>query len=352
MAINTTANTSRLDFLKYDRTVGLAAMQGRGYYYPVDVAIRDDGRLYVLSRSHDGDTSGVRVTICDLDHEYYGVFGSVGEGDGEFIWATAIALDRAGRVYVADEYTQRITVFDSSGDYLFKWGTPGSGPGELNRPSGMAFDGNEDLWLVDHLNNRVQKFTKDGRFLLSFGVEGAADGQFNLPWGITVAPNGELYVADWRNDRIQKFTPDGRFLAKFGESGDGNGQFYRPSGVAVDGEGYVYVADWGNERVQVLDSEGGFVTKLRGEATLSKWGEEFLRSSADEGAARSESDLEPDVSAVARDAHEESSHIEKYFWGPVSVRLDKDGRLYVVDRNRHRLQVYERGSSGRGSPVT
>jgi len=40
--------------------------------------------------------------------------------------------------------------------------------------------------------------------------------------------------------------------------------------------------------------------------------------------------------------HEESSHIEKLFWSPVSVKLDKDGLLYVTETGRHRIQVYGR----------
>ena len=45
------------------------------------------------------------------------------------------------------------------------------------------------------------------------------------------------------------------------------------------------------------------------------------------------------------DPHEESSHIEKYFWGPSSVILDDD-HLYVVDSTRHRVQVFDVQTSG------
>ena len=337
-----TTSAAGVDFLAYDRTLGVAAMQDRGFYYPVDIAIADDGRIYGLSRSHEGDPRGVRITILDLESEFYGVFGSVGEGDGQFTWATAIVLDREAQVYVSDEYTHRISVFDASGKFLSKWGTHGPAPGEIDGPSGMAFDGDDNLFIVDHQNNRVQKFTKDGGFLLGLGSEGSGDGQLNLPWGVTVAASGDVYVADWRNDRIQRFSPAGEFVAKYGGSGDGDGQFNRPSGVAVDGEGYIYVADWGNERVQVLDPEGGFVMKLRGQATTSKWAEEFLHANVDEAAARSRSELESAINMRGRGPHEESSHIEKYFWAPVSVKLDRAGRLYVTDRNRHRIQVFRR----------
>ena len=333
----------RVDFLKYDRTIGLSTMQGRGFYYPSDTHIAPDGTMYVVSRSLEADIRGVRVTVTNLDSDYFGTFGTHGEGDGQYIWPNAITADSRGRLYVSDELNQRITVSEPSGEFLAKWGEHGSGPGELDGPSGLAFDGEDNLYVADHQNHRVQKFTPDGRFLLSFGSHGADDGQFDLPWGVTMSAKGEVYVADWGNDRIQRFSPDGEFLAKYGRSGRGDGQFVRPAGVAVDGEGYIHVADWGNERVQVLDPEGAFLTTLRGEATLSKWAEEYFSVNTEEAEARSKSDLEPDMEFFVDDPHEVSSHIEKYFWAPVSIKLDRAGRVYVTESNRHRIQVYQRG---------
>ena len=341
--MSTSDTRLRADFLKYSDTIGLATMEGRGFYYPSDVAIGGNGRLYVVSRSPDAFPRGVRVTVTNLDHEYFGTFGSFGEGDGQFIWPTSITVDSHGLVYLSDEDTHRITVYDPSGEFLSRWGVHGSAPGEINGPSGIAFDGEDNLYVVDQFNNRIQKFTKDGRYLFSFGSAGDGDGQFNLPWGMTVAPNGDAYVADWRNGRIQRFSPDGEFLARYGSEGQGDGEFRRPSGVAVDREGYVYVADWGNERIQVLDPEGGFVMKLRGEATLSKWAREYFSGQVQEAEARARSNLEPVPEPSIEDPHDESSRIEKYFWGPVSVKLDSADRLYVVDSNRHRVQVYRRG---------
>ena len=334
----------RADFLKYSHTIGLSVMEGRGFYYPSDTAIGQDGRLYVLNHGYEADSRGVRITVCDLDSQYYGSFSSYGKDDGQFVWPTAIALDLLGRIYVSDEYTHRITQLDSSGGFLAKWGVHGSGPGELDAPSGLAFDGEDNLYVVDQRNNRVQKFTRDGDLLSSFGTYGTGDGQFNIPWGITVDVGGDVYVADWRNDRVQRFSPHGEFLVSYGSPGRGDGQFRRPSSAAVDQEGYIYVADWGNERVQVLDPEGGFVVTLRGEATLSKWAEEFLSANVEEAEARARADLEPQMEFFIDDPHEESSHIEKLFWAPVSVKLDGAGRLYVTETNRHRVQIYERGS--------
>ena len=333
-------STSTPFTLKYGLTLGLASMEGRGFSNPVGLAISGDDRVYVASRANPLQPEGVRVGICDLDSEYFGDFGSYGSGDGQFVWPTALAFDSHDRLYLADEHNHRITVFDKSGTYLSSWGVRGADDGQLNAPSGLAFDAQDNLYVVDHLNHRVQLFTGDGDWILSFGGQGREDGQLDLPWGITVDRHGHVYVADWGNDRIQVFTPEGEFLASFGETGRGDGQFSRPAGVAVDPEGHIYVADWGNERVQLFGPDRSFSQKLRGEATLSKWAEAFYDANPDEREARERANLMPELSADVDTPYEESARIESYFWGPVSVKLDRHGRLYVAETNRHRVQVY------------
>ena len=336
--------TSVKPFLKYSFTIGMTTMEGRGFYYPTDAVLGSNGRIYVPNRSMPlAKSRTVRICVCDVDGGHYGTFGYRGEDDGEFMWHSCGAEDSDGLLYFSDEGLHRINIFDPSGEFVSKWGVLGSGEGELDSPSGLAFDGEDNLYVSDTYNNRIQKFTKNGRFLVSFGLEGGQDGQLKLPWGLALGDGGDVYLSDWGNDRIQKFSPDGRFLASYGSSGRGDGQFHRPAGVAVDDDGYIYVADWGNERVQVLDPDGGFVITLRGESTLSVWAENFLAVNSEEGQARARANLEPDMEFFNDDPYEESSHIEKYFWAPISVKLDNAGRLYVTDSNRHRIQVYERG---------
>ena len=324
--------------LRYGLTLGLTSLDGRGFSNPVDLAFSSDDRIYALSRTSPLHASAIRVGILDLDSEYYGDFGSYGSGEGQFVWPTAIAFDSRDRLFLADEHNQRITIFDKSGKYLENWGVQGAADGEINGPSGLAFDSEDCLYVVDHLNHRVQKFTADGEWMLGWGRQGDAEGELDLPWGVAVAPDGNVYVADWRNDRVQKFTPDGQFLATFGDSGEG--RLSRPSSVAVDDCGRVYVADWGNERVRVFDADGGLIQSLRGEATLSKWAEQFMDANRDQAVARAASDLDPPLAPDVDTPYGESARIERYFWGPVSVKLDREGRLYVTEANRHRVQVY------------
>ena len=331
--------------LEYWQTIGIVAMEGRGFEYPTDTVAARNGRLYVPNRSRDFGERGVRVTIFDLDSEYYGTFGYLGEGDGQLISPTCAAESGQGHICVADDYTHRITAFDYDGGFITNWGTHGAAEGELNGPSGIAFDSDDNIYVADTHNSRIQKFTSSGTFLRAFGSPGSSEGQFRLPWGLTVAPNGNLYVADWGNDRIQRFSPEGEFVASYGASGRGDGQLRRPSGVAVDESGRIYVSDWGNERVQVLDSDGAPLQVLRGEATLSRWASGFMETNREEAAARATANLSPDLPDVyGDDPHTQSAHVESLFWAPVSVKLDAAGRVYVTEANRHRIQIYLRKS--------
>jgi len=324
--------------LRYVKTIGVYnnSEAGRGFANPVDLVVSRDGRIFVLNRG-----KYCRVGVCNLDEEYLYEFGSLGDDDGQFRLGSAIALDNQENLYIADEAHNRINVFDSSGIFLRKWGKPGSGDGQFNGPSGLAFDSEGNVYVVDQHNHRVQRFTQEGHYLGQWGKHGNGDGQFNLPWGITLDSEGNVYVADWRNDRVQKFSPDGRFVAKFGESGNGDSQLHRPSSVAVDSVGYIYVADWGNERVQVMGSDGTVLLGLRGQATLSAWAKEFLDANVDEKAPREKANLVPQLPSHLDTPYLISAQTEPYFWGP-AVNLDVEGRLYVTEASRHRIQVYQR----------
>ena len=340
------AEMSKRDGCQYSHTIGVYAMGGRGFLNPVDVAPARDGVLYVLNRSDEETADRMtykRVTVCTVDEEYIGEFSTGGTEDGQLMWPVSIALDRDENIYISDEALHRVSIFNKQGQFLDKWGVKGRGDGEFDRPAGLAFDENDNLLVVDSLNHRVQRYTKDGRLLGGWGRMGKRDGEFNLPWGIGVDRAGNVYVADWRNDRIQKFDSDGNHLASWGAPGQGDGEFHRPSSVAIDQEGNAYIADWGNERVQVLGPDGSFRAKFLGEAGLSKWGEEYFVSNQQELEEREKADLEPELDPPPVDfLRDRSAAVEKLFWGPVSVKLDSEGRIYVVDSCRHRIQVYRK----------
>ena len=120
--------------LQYSHTIGRAEFSGPGFRVPVGVARGEGDRLYVLSRAYENRPDGKRVTICTVGEEYISEFGrgvspeqaEAAAPDGRFFWPTSIALDKAGNVYVSDEWYNRISIFTEDGDWVGKWGTPGA----------------------------------------------------------------------------------------------------------------------------------------------------------------------------------------------------------------------------------
>ena len=90
-------------FLKYSFTVGISAMESRGFYYPTDAVLGRNGRIYVPNRSIPVVVRGIRICVCDVDGGYYGTFGFRGEGDGQFMWPSSGAVDSEGLLYFSDE---------------------------------------------------------------------------------------------------------------------------------------------------------------------------------------------------------------------------------------------------------
>ena len=328
MTTQTQQPSSIRGLYRYDDVIGLLSAGGPGFSNPVAVAIGPDDLLYVASRGNPNQPDAVRITRCTKDGDYVDQFGRLGEGEGEFVWVTGIAFNGRGELFLADEHTHRISAFDAEGRFLYSFGQRGSADGQLDRPSGIAFDLNDDLYVVDALNHRIQKLTARGRFLAKWGTQGSGEGHFNMPWGIAVDPHADVYVTDWRNDRVQKFGRDGRFLMAFGRSGSGDGELNRPNGIAVDADRDVYVCDWMNDRVQVLNSEGAYKDTLTGHSGVSKWARSYLDANpeVEEKLNRATQNIEPKMR----------------FYRPVSVQVDEEGRVYVVDCYRHRVQIYRK----------
>ena len=251
-----------------------------------------------------------------------------------------MCFDSKDRLYVTDELNNRITVFNSSGKYLFSWGIYGSGIGEIDGPAGITIDNHDNVYIADQNNHRVQKFTSDGQFITSWGGFGCGNGELNMPWGICADSKGDIYVADWRNNRVQQFTNNGDFKSCYGDNLKNGINLNRPSSVAVDDSGILYIADWGNHKVKILNRDGDLISVLDGEATLSKWAKEWYDKSPDQLQSREKANLIPELPSQFSTPYQKSAQTEPYFWGPVSVKIDANKRLYVVESLRHRIQVF------------
>ena len=324
--------------LKYVTNVGFCAdFGGRGFQLPSSMAIRDDGVIFVVSRGKSSTKGSNGIQMVTKDHDFLGQIGTYGAGLGGMMWPTSVVLDSAENLYLSDEYFNKVTKFDREGNPISEWGRKGSGDGEFNQPSGLLIRG-KVMYVVDSRNNRVQMYTLDGDFIGQWGSAGEGNGEFNLPWGICDDSEGNIYIADWRNDRVQKFDAQGTHILTI--AGGANSVLDRPADVAVDSSGTLFVADWGSQRLIVLDQMGNVLETKRGEADLNPWSVEYLASQDDERNARES--YVPVYQPDTGDPSEISARMEPYLWDPVSVELDEDGRVYVLETGRHRFQIFER----------
>lgn len=200
-----------------------------------------DGRLVVA------DTHYHRVVVFDHEGVVLNIFGTEGEGPGEFIYPVAVAEDDRERLYVC-EYggNDRVQIFDRDGRYLSEFGTFGTGPGQFQRPSGIVWrDGR--LYIADAFNNRIHVCDTDGRPIDFTEPRFAAD--LHYPYDIAVGPTGDFYVVEYGAGRVTRFDAEGRFLGRCGQTGTGPGELFTPWGLTVDTRGRVLVADTGNRRI-------------------------------------------------------------------------------------------------------
>ncbi|TLM76531.1 MAG: hypothetical protein FDZ70_06490, partial [Actinobacteria bacterium] len=86
---------------------------------------------------------------------------AAGTADGRFNGPRGVVVYQ-GRLLVADYGNDRVQAFDATtGAFITKFGTSGSGPGQLDGPVGLAVDAAGRVYVADSLNNRIQVFFAD-----------------------------------------------------------------------------------------------------------------------------------------------------------------------------------------------
>ena len=165
------------------------------------------------------------------------------------------AVDRQGRVWVADFGHSRLRSFDAKGGLLGGWGGKGDGPHGFREPCGVATHGG-DLYVADTWNGRVERFGLDGEWK-------AAAKELYGPRGVAVAEDGGVWVADTGNNRLILYDAGLAGARPIGRKGKGPGEFDNPVGIAAGPSGKIYVADTNNRRIQVLDASGIFLAEWR-----------------------------------------------------------------------------------------
>ncbi len=210
---------------------------------------------------------------------FYGYFGSLGSLPGQLVEPLGIEINKkTGEIYVADSYNNRISKwqFNEFGIATFDkvWGEKGDGDGEFMAPSDVALDDDGNVYVTDQFNNRVQVFTSEGEFLHKFGQEGYGADSDNmlLPDSLAFADN-HIFVNDLVNRAIKMFTLDGTFISSFsGLSGNPEtGGLWMPFFLSVE-DGKIRVPDSTLNKVNIYDYSvaGSSGTKLAIKAKANK----------------------------------------------------------------------------------
>ena len=124
------------------------------------------------------------------------------------------------------------------GKFIKAWGKKGSAPGEFDAPHGLAMDSAGRLFVADRSNSRIQIFDQDGKFLVEWR-------QFGRPSGVFIDKRDILYAADSTSN--EKINPGYKQGIRIGSVKDGKVTAFIPwsetntlEGVAADDEGHVY----------------------------------------------------------------------------------------------------------------
>jgi DNA-binding beta-propeller fold protein YncE len=177
--------------------------------------------------------------------------------------------------------------------------------------SAVAADSKDRIYAFQRKDPPVLVFDRDGNYLNSWGNSAIAD-----PHGFYIGPDDTVYLTD-RDDHVAlKFTLDGKPLSILGKRGqpsdtgcteDGGqvlraaGPFNKPTEMVVAPSGDLYVSDgYRNSRVHRFSADGQL---------LSSWGEPGKQAPGE-------------------------------FHLPHSLWIDRQGTVYVCDRENNRIQVF------------
>jgi sugar lactone lactonase YvrE len=264
---NDCANSKIAPIQKFDASGKLVTSFGAGMFnYPHGLYVDREGNVWVSDNRGTPPKEGKPGkghTVWKFSPEgkvlmTLGTPGVAGTGQNEFNAPSDIMVAANGDIFVADGHGEktnaRIVKFSKDGKFIKAWGKAGKGPGEFDEPHSLAMDSAGRLFVADRANNRIQIFDQEGKFLAEWK-------QFGRPSGIFIDKKDMIYVADSESESVSKNHDGWKRGIRVGRVRDGVVTGFIPDpverttgtsaaeGVAADAQGNIYGAEVGPKRL-------------------------------------------------------------------------------------------------------
>jgi len=275
---------------------------------PNSLAVDTLGNVYIADaangRVRKVNSAGIITTIAGN-----GTYAYSGDGgaatNAEFMDPASIALDKMGKLYIADVVGNRIRIVDPLGNISTFAGNGVAGysgdggqatAASLNGPWFVRPDNMGNVYFSDALNQRVRKINAAGVIttIAGNGTEGylgdgsaATTAELADPTGIVLDGVGNIYIGDNNNFRIRKISPTGIITTIAGSgvsgySGDGGpatlAKLGYVGGLAFDNAGNLYVA--AGNRIRKINTLG-IITTVVGTGSVGYSGDNGLATAAE-----------------------------------------------------------------------
>ncbi|KAI8513906.1 hypothetical protein Bbelb_082300 [Branchiostoma belcheri] len=171
------------------------------------LAVQRDGRVVVA----DGDKHS--IFLFETDGTLVKQVRGQGEGDGQFDWPCFVCVDKEDNIIVADSLNHRVQVFDRNLNFKHKFGQKGRQPQDMWDPSGVSADSMGNIVLANsgelftnlggaEHGKKLQVFRADGTWVSTISSDGD---KLNVPFGVAVTEDGHVFVADYGDHCIRKY---------------------------------------------------------------------------------------------------------------------------------------------------
>lgn len=218
----------------------------------VDIVVRQDGNILVLSRRHSQSS----IIVCNFRGEPISRLELKNPPSDFSSFSPDRIVWRNGRLYLLDTVSMRIAVTDANGLFQNSYDV-GSllGLAENKKANtdigGFSIDREGNMLFTIPVLFSAFKLSPDGK-IRGFGRPGGAPGGFGIVGGIVADDRGYYYVADRLKCVVLIFDKDFRFQSEFGYRGTKSGNLIGPRNLALDTKGRLYVSQLNSRGVSVF----------------------------------------------------------------------------------------------------